>query len=271
MTDAARDASWVYSPTETILDKVRRKVSRFTARRPARFAFARPTLSISFDDAPVSATRAGAEILERHGVRGTFFVSAGLAGRDSPMGVYAGFEDFRRLADAGHEIGCHTFSHLDCGRACGDVIASDVTLNDTSLLEHGFRTETFAYPYGEVSTTAKAMLGPRFKALRTVNAGMVDGSADLNWLPGVGVEGPDGEARARRWLDKAAAKNAWVILYTHDVRPDPSEWGCSPETLERLLTDALAAGFHAAPVKDALAAGLNQALSSSPSGEGEAA
>ena len=260
MTDVtAREANWVYSPTETVLDKVRRKVSRFTARRPARLAFDRPTLSVSFDDAPVSATRAGAEILERLGVRGTYFVSAGLAGRDSPMGVYAGVEDFQRLAAAGHEIGCHTYSHLDCGRACGDQIGSDVTLNDTSLLEHGFRTETFAYPYGEVSTTAKAMLGPRFKALRTVNAGMVDGQADLNWLPGVGIEGPHGEAKAKRWLDKARAKNAWVILFTHDVRDQPSDWGCTPEALERLVSDAIAEGFQVLPVKDALALGL-QAL-----------
>lgn len=259
MTDAAsteRDATWVYSPTETILDKVRRKVSRFTARRRARFAFERPTLSISFDDAPVTATTEGARILEALGVRGTFFVSAGLAGRESPMGTYAGFDDFRRLADAGHEIGCHTYSHLDCGRACGDLIASDVTLNDTTLLEHGFRTETFAYPYGEVSTTAKAMLGPRFRALRTVNAGMVDGTADLAWLPGVGIEGPGGEAKAKSWLDKAAPKNAWVILYTHDVRADPSEWGCTPEALEGLMKGALDAGFQVLTVKDALAAGL---------------
>lgn len=250
------DSTYVYSPTETVLDKVRRKVSRFTARRPARLAFDRPTLSISFDDAPVSATRVGAEILEAAGARGTYFVSAGLAGRDSPMGVYAGIEDFQRLAAAGHEIGCHTYSHLDCGRACGDVIASDVTLNDTTLLEHGFRTETFAYPYGEVSTTAKAMLGPRFKALRTVNAGLIDGTADLNWLPGVGIEGPGGEAKAKRWLDKARPKNAWVILFTHDVRDQPSDWGCTPDVLERLVKGALADGFQILPVNAALSVGL---------------
>jgi peptidoglycan/xylan/chitin deacetylase (PgdA/CDA1 family) len=252
------DSTWVYSPTNTLLDKVRRKVSRFTARRPARLAFERPTLSISFDDAPISATRAGAEILEAAGVRGTYYVSAGLAGRDSPMGTYAEIEDFKRLAAAGHEIGCHTYSHLDCGRACGDVIGSDVTLNDATLLEHGFRTETFAYPYGEVSTTAKAMLGPRFKALRTVNAGMIEGDADLAWLPGVGIEGPDGEAKAKKWLDRAAPKNAWVILFTHDVRDEPSEWGCTPEVLERLVKTALADGFQILPVNAALELGLQQ-------------
>lgn len=250
------DAAYVYAPTETVFDKVRRKVSRFVEQRPARLAFDRPTLSVSFDDAPESAVHAGAAILEAAGVRGTFYISAGLCGRDSPMGVYAGLEDIQRLAAAGHEIGCHTFSHLDCGRSQADVITCDVGLNATTLADHGLATETFAYPYGEISPTAKRVLGERFRALRTVNAGMVTGETDLAGLPGVGIEGPGGEAKASKWLDKAKARNAWVVLYTHDVRDEPSEWGCTPQVLERLVRQALADGFQVLPVKDALTLGL---------------
>lgn len=252
------DAAYVYAPTETVFDKVRRKVSRFVEQRPARLVFDRPTLSISFDDAPVSAVRAGAEILEAVGVRGTFYISAGLCGRDSPMDEYAGMDEIQRIAAAGHEIGCHTFSHLDCGRAQADVITCDVGMNATTLAEHGLATETFAYPYGEISPTAKRVLGRRFRALRTVNAGMVAGDADLAGLPGVGIEGPGGEAKARKWLDKARGKNGWVILYSHDVRDEPSEWGCTPQVLKRLIKDALADGFQILPVKDALTLGLAQ-------------
>ena len=250
------DATYVYAPTETVFDKVRRKVSRFVEQRPARLSFERPTLSISFDDAPVSAVRVGAGILEAAGVRGTFFISAGLCGRDSPMGEYAGMDEVQRIAAAGHEIGCHTFSHLDCGRAQADIITCDVGLNASTLAEHGLVAETFAYPYGEISPTAKRVLGESFRALRTVNAGMVAGGADLAGLPGVGVEGPGGEAKARTWLDKARANNGWVILFTHDVRDEPSEWGCTPQVLDRLVKVALADRFQILPVKDALTLGL---------------
>ena len=258
------DAAYVYAPTETVFDKMRRKLSRFVEQRPARLAFDRPTLSISFDDAPESAVHAGAGILEAAGVRGTFYISSGLCGRDSPMGPYAGMDEVQRLAAAGHEIGCHTFSHLDCGRSEADVITCDVGLNAATLAEQGLSAETFAYPYGEISPTAKRVLGERFRALRTVNAGMVAGDADLAGLPGVGIEGRGGEAKARKWLDKAKDKNGWVILFTHDVRDEPSEWGCTPQVLERLIKDALADGFQVLPVKDALALGL----SPSPSGVG---
>lgn len=248
-------ADYVYSPRETVLDKVRRKVSRFAARRPARLAFDRPVVSFAFDDAPVSAVREGAAILEAAGVRGTYYISAGLAGRDSPMGLYAGLDEVGRLAAAGHEVGCHTYSHLDCGRAEPAVMACDVGLNRDALAARGLAPTTFAYPYGEVSPAAKQTLGPRYRALRTVRPGLIEGEADLNWLPAVGIEGPQGEARAAAWLDRARKRDAWVILFTHDVRPEPSAWGCTPEALQRLVTGALANGFTVATVDEALSLG----------------
>ena len=248
-------ADWVYSPGETILDKVRRKVSRFVARRPARLSFDRPVVSFAFDDAPVTALRDGAAILEAAGARGTFYISAGLCGRDSPMGLYAGMDEVDRAAGAGHEISCHTFSHLDCGRAPAGAIEADAAANVAALRQRGFSVDTFAYPYGEVSPTAKRVLGDKYRALRTVRAGMVRDACDLAWLPGVGIEGEDGEAKANAWLDRARAANAWVILFTHDVRPEPSPWGCTPGALERLVKRARSDGFDVATVRDALTLG----------------
>ena len=249
------DATWVYSPKETILDKVRRKVSRVVERRNARLSFDRPVVSFAFDDAPVSAVETGARILEDAGVRGTYYISSGLAGRDSPMGVYAGLDAVRRLADAGHEIGCHTFSHLDCGRSHPSVMDCDVGLNLDALAQQGLAPETFAYPYGEVSPAAKRALGSKYRALRTVRAGMIDGAADLNGLPAVGIEGPRGEEKSLQWLGRAGAKKAWVILFTHDVRENPSDWGCTPGALKRLVKQALDDGFTVLTVKDALTLG----------------
>ncbi|HRD29117.1 MAG TPA: polysaccharide deacetylase, partial [Caulobacter sp.] len=48
---------------------------------------------------------------------------------------------------------------------------------------------------------------------------------------------------ALRWLDRAAQRRAWLILYTHDVAPTPSAWGCTPEALGHLADAARAGGF----------------------------
>lgn len=255
MTPDQNEGEWVYTPTETIFDKVRRKVSGLVARRPARLSFDRPVVSFAFDDAPVTALRDGAAILENAGARGTFYISAGLCGRDSPMGRYAEMDMVERAAIAGHEIGCHTFSHLDCGRASDVAVETDAATNVVALGRHGLQVETFAYPYGEVSPAAKRVLKDKYRALRTVRAGMVQSACDLAWLPGVGIEGEGGEAKANAWLNRAKTAKAWVILYTHDVRPDPSPWGCTAETLERLVKTAIADGFEVLTVRDALTLG----------------
>ena len=92
----------------------------------------------------------------------------------------------------------------------------------------------------------------RFGSLRGLHPGLVRNGSDLNQLPAVGIEGPDGEATATRWIDRALAEKAWLILYTHDVRPDPSAWGCTPDALRRLIQRARAGGAEIAPVATVL-------------------
>ena len=71
-----------YSADRSLTGKLRRRLVRLVERRPARMRLERAMVSFSFDDAPASATRAGARALETRGLRATYYVSAGLAGRD---------------------------------------------------------------------------------------------------------------------------------------------------------------------------------------------
>lgn len=246
--DAYADA---YQPDRSLKGKLRRRLVRLSHRRPLAVAPTRPMVSFAFDDAPLTAARAGAELLEARGVRGTYFVSAGLSGTDAPMGVCAKAADYHRLAEAGHEIGCHTYSHLDCGRSSGAEVLADVERNERVLLAWSLEApRTFAYPYGDVAAGPKAALARRFPILRALHHGVIDKGCDLNQAPAVGVEGPDGEATARRWLAEAARRPAWLILYTHDVREAPSPWGCTPQAWGGLIDTALADGFEVVTVAE---------------------
>ena len=239
-----------YSADASLKGKLRRRICRLQARRAAR-ACPGPMVSFSFDDAPVSAAVEGARILDARGVKGTWFISMGLAGRDGPMGPNADAAELRALIGAGHEIGCHTFSHLDCGQAPAGLAAGDVERNRQALQALGApEPVSFAYPYGDVSGPAKAALATRFGLLRALHHGLIAEGADLNQAPAVGIEGPDGEATARRWLKRALDRRAWLILYTHDVRDDPSPYGCTPAALERLVDEAIAAGAEVVTVAE---------------------
>ncbi|HUZ11975.1 MAG TPA: polysaccharide deacetylase family protein [Caulobacteraceae bacterium] len=230
--------------------KLRRRAVRLTARRRAR-APATPMLSIAFDDAPASAAGAGAAILAARGLKGSYYICAGLAGAQGSMGRLAGADAVRGLAAAGHEIGCHTFSHLDCGQAGAREAVDDVARNAETLAAWGLpRPATFAYPYGDVAAGPKRALAGRFSLLRALHHGLVAEGCDLNQAPAVGIEGREGEAVARRWLARAERRRAWLILYTHDVTPQPSPWGCTPDALARLADEALSAGFEVVTVAE---------------------
>ncbi|MGR4866165.1 oligosaccharide deacetylase HfsH [Caulobacter sp. LARHSG274] len=240
-----------YEPDRSLKGKLRRRLIRLAHRRPARVRLERPMVSFSFDDAPVTACEAGARVLEQRGLRGTYYFAAGLAGRDGPMGRFATGQDAARLHAAGHEIACHTFSHLDCGQASRQVALDDVDLNGRHLADWGTgEPVSFAYPYGDVAAAAKTALAGRFKTLRALHHGLIADGADLNQAPAVGIEGEDGEAVALDWLDKAHRRKAWLILYTHDVAPEPSPWGCTTAALERLVDGAVLAGFDVVTVAE---------------------
>ena len=60
---------------------------------------------LTFDDGPSANTGRVLEILDRYGVKGTFFVVG------SSASTAAGQERLRRIAAAGHAIGMHSWSH----------------------------------------------------------------------------------------------------------------------------------------------------------------
>jgi peptidoglycan/xylan/chitin deacetylase (PgdA/CDA1 family) len=231
-----------YSADRSLKGKLRRRLVRLAERRPARRGPMRPTISFSFDDAPATAVIEGRAALEAQGLRGTYFVAADLAGKTGPMGPNAAADALMQASAAGHELACHTFSHLDCGQADRRTIEADVERNAAALSAWGApAATTFAYPYGDVGLAAKRALGDRYDILRALHRGLIGAGTDLNQAPAVGIEGPDGEANARAWIDRAVERRAWLIIYTHDVVEQPSPFGCTPAALRRLIGHALAA------------------------------
>ena len=232
-----------YQPDMGPLGKVRRRVTRLRARRPARATPARGMVTFSFDDAPASSLHAGAPVLEARGLRGTWYISMGLCGVTAHLGRYTTPDEVGELHARGHEVACHTFSHLDCARQTRRSFVEDVDRNRAALRALGCETETFAYPFGEVAFAAKQEAGRRFALARSAQSGLMHAGSDLAQAPSVGLQGPHGEETALRWLSRAAEQGAWLILFTHDVQAEPTEWGCTPQALARVADAAAGLGL----------------------------
>ena len=232
---------------------------RFTAQLPVNPTLNRspvPLASLSFDDFPRSAWTAGGDILRRHGVKATYYAVGSFAGQ-----VVEGVEqylpeDLKAVAAEGHEVASHSFSHKPVNSLRNRAIHGDEAANDAFFEEHlgDYRATGFAYPYGEVSPRTKWLYGRRYTANRGIIEGVNGRWFDLAQLKAVGIERKSWSvALIEAAVAEAAARNAWVIFFTHDISPDPTPYGATPEMLEHAIVTLKAAGIQILPVKHALA------------------
>ena len=85
-------------------------------------------VALSFDDGPhKTQTDAVLDVLKKHNIKATFFV-IGKNARENP-------EVLRRIADEGHEIGHHTYSHSLKKKVSEKVIEEEITKNEETILE----------------------------------------------------------------------------------------------------------------------------------------
>ncbi len=247
-----------YAPPRSLGAWLARRRGQRSAARPVTLRLTRPIVSFAFDGFPKSAARTGAGLLEHVGGRGTFYASAAFAGQATATGAAFEAADIARLLAAGHEIGCQTFSQLDCARTPVDHVFSDMVRNADALATMGMDTRliSFAYPFGETSAAMKAQLPSRFTTARGMTRGLATGKADLAQLRANPMYGPYALRRCLAVLEQARKCSGWVIFFTHDVSPRPSPWGTPTGLLERLCGASFASGMEILPVHEAAARAL---------------
>lgn len=243
-----------HEPSRSLYARAKRKVVGQWRAKPARLSFPKGVLSISFDDAPQSAMRTGAQIAESHGARATFFLSGSYMGGHTHFGPMHTQDDLARAIAVGHEIGCHSYSHRDAGVTPIDVMAADVTRNERVLKTLGAPApRSFAYPYGETSARFKAEVAKRFATGRGITGGLNVGPVDLAQLRAQRLYGAETYDVAADLMARAKHACGWLILFTHDVQDKPTAYGCTPATLDAALLLARQLNLAILPIRDALA------------------
>jgi peptidoglycan/xylan/chitin deacetylase (PgdA/CDA1 family) len=126
----------------------------------------RPQVAITFDDGYVDNHEFALPLLLEHRMLATFYVTTGYVDRDPA--VMARFASLRRttfseieplswgqlreLADAGMEIGAHTFSHPNLAQLPPERLACEVAEPKAEIEARlGREVESFAYPFGQLN------------------------------------------------------------------------------------------------------------------------
>jgi peptidoglycan/xylan/chitin deacetylase (PgdA/CDA1 family) len=241
----------------TLVNGILRKAARHSRSKAFAMRNTAPLVSFTFDDVPDSAYINGAAILEQRGVRGTFYIAGGTLGDTDTHWRVIDREQVRALHDRGHEIGCHTFSHVGVDKLDARAMDEECRRNAEALraLCPDIEITNFCYPFGRVSLPRKRQIKKRFDSCRGIYEGINAGTIDLALLRVIELyDRTLTRDKLARVLRETRERNGWLIFYTHDVAETPSWIGCSPRLLRETVAAAQADNMRCLPIRDALAA-----------------
>lgn len=214
-----------------------------------------PLVSFCFDDFPRTAYAIGGAVLKNFNARGTYYAAMGLMNTSNDLGDQFTRGDLDCLLADGHELASHTFSHISCRTASSRAFEADVQKGRSAIREAtGYDPDNFSYPYGHVTLAAKKRIGGQMRSCRSIYGGLNNRKVDLNLLRANSVYGDADEfGPLESLLLKNEQRQGWLILYTHDVRPEPSPFGCTPKLFDRVVARAAAGGARIVPVQEVIA------------------
>jgi len=181
-------------------------------------------VSVTFDDGYYSQATTGPDLLTARNFKGTIFLMI-----DSLQWSGLTWEDWRNVAEKGHEIGSHTVSHPHLTQLSEPELREE--LNDSQeAIDLNITTQsclTFAYPYGDNNDFVKEITSEYYIAARDT------WSPDyLNHYPGGSFDPVDFFAigglsfdsstheQIVGYLDSAEEYNAWFVVYAHNIDPN---------------------------------------------------
>jgi peptidoglycan/xylan/chitin deacetylase (PgdA/CDA1 family) len=231
--------------------RYQRASARYFCQRPFRVNPAVPIISVTFDDFPRSAWLAGGAILQSFGVRGTYYVSLGLMGKQIETGNMFLAEDLQALVANGHELGCHTFKHCHAWDTRPESFEAAILQNRQAVdkLVPGTSFKTLSYPISVPRVETKRRVSKYFACCRGGGQSFNTGIADLNNVSAFFLEqsreNPDA---IKRVVDENCRVRGWLIFATHDISDSPTRWGCTPELLEDVVRYSVNSGARILPV-----------------------
>ncbi|WOR14755.1 polysaccharide deacetylase family protein [Hyphomonas sp. FCG-A18] len=242
-----------YSPDRSIPAKIKRRLTLWHKAKPMLHMPQRGIVTFTFDDFPKSAAQHGMDILGKYDVSGTYYTCTGMLGHTNVMGEMYDEGDLDTLIKAGHEIGSHTHTHLDCAQVSRETVREEIETNLGALAQMTDASPRhFAWPYGETTKRNKAGMDDLITTARGILPGINRKGSDLMQLTSFELT-PDQwtSERAAKAIETTARGGGWTIIFTHDVREACSPFGTMPKALEGLVRQARDAGLDILPMAEA--------------------
>lgn len=204
------------------------------------FDFNKAAYSLSFDDGLYSQAKYAAPILEKHQLKGTFYLVSDVLENDTTKAHtwrYGYWNQYQKVAIKGHEIGSHTASHpslttLPYGspNENGTVeyeLAEPLKVIKSKIPEA--ELISFAYPYVAFDDKIKAKTAQYYVSARGLGAGTNSTKPDfmnleghiITYLTPRTLESDNQKIveLENKIQNTTIAQSAWSVYLAHDVLP----------------------------------------------------
>ena len=186
-------------------------------------------LSITFDDARLSQVDRGIPLLDKYGVKATFYLS--------PDNMTQRLEAWKKAVTNGHDIGNHSLLHPCTGNFAWskDKALEDYTIQDmnmeldsaSKLIKKmlGIQPVSFAFPCGQtfvgrgnMTRSYIPVISAKFETGRGwLNEGPNDPAfCDMSQLTGMELDGKSFE-QIKNLIEEAKSKGQWLVLAGHEM------------------------------------------------------
>jgi beta-glucosidase len=192
-------------------------------------------LSLTFDDARFSQADKGIPLLDKYGIKATFYIS--------PDNMLKRLEIWKKATAGGHEIGNHSLVHPCTGnfewsrnKALENYTLSSMRteLDSASrLIEDvlGIKPLSYAYPCGMtfvgegINTKSYIpLVSSMFESGRLwLSEGANDPSfCDMSQITGMELDGKTFE-QIKAWIESAKSKGQWLVLAGHEMNNEGTQ------------------------------------------------
>lgn len=196
-------------------------------------SFNRALVTLTFDDASQSQFLNGWPVMQKYGMKGTFYMTTG-----SLDGYWYMIPDqIKQLYNGGNHIAAHTLTHANLTTVSSAQLAKELAEPQAYLQNLiGAPVADFATPYGAFNTTVINAIKNYYRSHRGVDEGL-NSKSNFNIFNLLvrNVYNTTTAANVTNWVNQAKQSNSWLILVYHEVKPNPDQYSVSPEGLDAQL------------------------------------
>lgn len=211
-------------------------------------------VSITFDDSWISQYTNALPILEKAGMKGTFYITT------EPLiekwDEFMNPTQVKDIANKGHEIGGHTVTHPHLPELSDTEVTKEIT-DSKKYLETliGRSVTALAYPFGEFNSTVKNLIKT---AGYTTARGVQGETLNTPTTDKYNLQSPcllknTPFATVKKSIDDAKSKKQWYILCFHEIKNNGTAYSVSIAQFQQIIDYIKSSGIKVVTVNEGTA------------------